>query len=70
MSAIHNVVHRPITRTDAIERAIVEELRKRRSLIDDNNELLSVTVEVKLQAGPEIVRTVTYTDQTLKARRL
>ena len=57
-----------ISRTDAIQRAIVAELQRRRATIDDSRYLSSVTISVRLQDGPVPVRAITYEDQQIVAR--
>ena len=47
---------KPNTRTEAIAKAILEELRRRRVLIDENAALSEVTFTVFLQDGPDVVR--------------
>lgn len=58
-----------MSRTDAIQRAIVAELQRRRELIDASPNLISVSLQVKLQDGPVPVRAVVYEDQSVTARR-
>lgn len=58
-----------VTRTEAICRAILEELRRRRSLIDECDDLSSVSITVKLQDTAEPVRAVHYEEQRMVAQR-
>ena len=58
-----------LTRTEAICRAILEELRRRRQVIDENPQLASVSLEIFLQDGPEMVRSVSYGEHVRVARR-
>lgn len=59
-----------MTRTEAIAAAIMEELRRRRQMIDsDDGSLASITVTVKLQDAAEQVRAVIVEDQRIVARR-
>jgi len=57
------------TRTDTIVRAIVAELHRRRALLDDGDDLASVTITVKLQVGPHAIRAVNVEEQRIVARR-
>ena len=57
------------TRTEAIVRAVLEELKRRRQAIDENPQLASVSLEVFLQDGPDLVRSVSYGEHTRHARR-
>jgi len=57
------------TRTEAICRAILGELRRRRTLIDDEPDLVSITVSVRLQDGPQMIRAVHVEEQRLVGRR-
>lgn len=52
------------TRTEAIHKAIVAELRRRQPFIDAHDSLVSVSITVRLQAGPNPIRAVTYEDQS------
>lgn len=61
-------VTQPQTRTEAICRAIIDELRKRHASIDSAIGLVSVAITVKLQDGPNQIRAVIYEDHTLQAR--
>lgn len=58
-----------MTRTDAIQRALLEALNRHRAIIDSSPELASVTLTVKLQDGPDPVRAVNYEDQRVVAKR-
>lgn len=58
-----------MTRTEAIQQAILAELRRRRLTIDASEHLSSVTITVRLQDGPVPVRAVTYEDQQVVSRR-
>lgn len=58
-----------MTRTEAIQQAILAELRRRKSTIDASEHLSSVTITVRLQDGPMPVRAVTYEDQQVVSRR-
>lgn len=57
------------TRTEAVRRAILEELARRRYLIDAGDNLVSITFSVKLQDGRDQIRAVTYEDQTVRTKR-
>lgn len=46
------------TRTEAIAKAILEELRRRRMLIDENAALSELTVTVFLHDCPDMVRSI------------
>ena len=56
MSDAINDIRKPNTRTEAIAKAILEELRRRRVLIDENAALSELTVTVFLHDGPDMVR--------------
>ena len=56
--------------TDAIVRAVVAELQRRRAQIDDNDCLSSVSITVCLQDGPTPIRSITYEDRQAIARRV
>lgn len=56
------------TVSEAVRAAMLAELARRRPVIDAGG-LVSVCVEVKLQAGPEPVRAVLYSDQRIVASR-
>lgn len=58
-----------MSKTDAVIKAVVAELQRRRSIIDSGNDLISISISVKLQAGHMPVRAVTYEDQSLVVRR-
>lgn len=58
-----------MSRTDAVVRAVVAELQRRRAIIDSSDSLIAISVSVKLQEGPVPVRAVTYEDQQLVTRR-
>lgn len=57
------------TRTEAICRVILEELRRRRTIIDENPRLESVQFEIFLQDGPDVIRSVSYGEHIRKAHR-
>ena len=57
------------TRTEAICRAILDELRRRRSLIDASPDLVAVTISVKLQDTPDPIRSVVYEDQSVRGKK-
>ena len=61
----------PDTRTDAVGKAILDELRARRALIDANGDLVSITVTVKLNLNMpnDPVRGVVYLDESVRSRR-
>ena len=60
---------RPLTRTDAIRQAILRELARRASLIDDAHNLVSVTITVKLQDALDPIRSVVFEDQSVRSQR-
>lgn len=57
------------TRTEAICRAILNELRTRRTLIDANGALASISVTCYLQDGPEMVRSTSVEEHTRLSKR-
>lgn len=55
---------------DAILAAIRAELLRRKDLIESGRDsLVSVSFEVKLQATPDPIRSVIYSDQSVRSRR-
>lgn len=54
--------------TDVIAQTILAELQQRRPVIDSGT-LSSVSVTVRLQEGPNPIRTVSYEDQRMVWRR-
>ena len=59
-----------MSRTEAALKAVTEELSRRRGLIDATEDLDSLTIMVKFQSGPMVVRAVRYEDQRIVARRM
>jgi len=57
-----------LSRTEAVGRAMLRELRSRREHIDGNVQLSSVVIEVFLQDGPVNIRGVSYGDRSNTAR--
>lgn len=59
------------TRTEAICRAMLEELRRRRAFLDGTADLASITMTVKLDIGNDTdpVRAVYWEDQRVMTRR-
>ena len=60
---------RPVTRSEAIERAVLDEVRRRRTLIDANPGLAVLTITCYVQEGPEMIRSVTVSEETRHASR-
>ena len=58
-----------MSRSDAIQTAVLRELKLRRSWLDASQDIVSVTITVRLQAGPEPVRSVIFEDHRVVARR-
>lgn len=59
-----------VSLSDAILAAVRAEIVRRRDLIDaSRGSLVSVSFEVKLQDTPDPIRSVIYTDQSVRTRR-
>ena len=57
------------TRTEAVGRAMLEELRRRRAQIDQDGDLVSITIQVRLRPdAPDPVRAVRYEDEKVRGR--
>ena len=58
-----------LRRTELIAQAVLTELRARRGHIDATDDLVSVSITVRLQDGGQRVRSVEYADQRIVAKR-
>lgn len=52
----------PDTRTEAIWRAIAQELARRRGILDSDHGLMKMTITVRMQSGSNEVRGLTVSE--------
>lgn len=57
-----------MTRTEAIWAAIQDELLRRRALVDADQDLVRLTISVKLQAGTALVRGRAVEEERIERR--
>ena len=57
------------SRTDAVLRAVREDLERRRLQLDAADDVVSITLTIKLQVGTAWVRGTRYEEERLAARR-